>query len=345
MALNGGAVLAHAFIVTLAIGSFLVAPADTQVRRRAAYDFTGDGTSDLLFRSGDHLGFWEFRAGSVIGRRYLGQVTDDWDVVGLADYNGDGTSDILFRHQTTGAIGYWAIDNGAMVGFVPLAWATGTDWLVVSSSKRSDLNGDGRDDILWHNRRTGELGYYALKGAGPFEFEWIVLGRFERWYWRVAGTGDFTGDGRADVLWMSAERRIGYFRVEGSAWEWVELQPRVPDGWSVKTIGDFDGDTVDDIYWVYVTNDVIAEALWNIDHGALSRFHLVPFEYSTWSFSWGWLVAAGDYFRDGSEDTISGIVGSPPQVRLEALGIVNFPGGAPIDERELGAIAPWFPLG
>lgn len=290
--------------------------ASAQAVRHATYDFTGDGTSDLLVRSGSTIGFWDFDAGGVINRRYLGEVAVEWSIAGGGDYNGDGTSDILFRHATTGAVGYWAMANGSFSRFVPLCWDTGPGWRIVSSRKRSDFNGDGRDDILWRND-SGLLGIYQMTAAGPEPYQWVVIGAFDP-AWVVIGTGDFNGDGRADILWRNwLNGDMGYFSMNGGTiLGWVPL-PSVAPAWQLRQIGDFNGDGYDDIYWgasyAYV-QPALPFGYWDMAQGSSPTYRPQLAQFKELSD----IVlnpASGDYTGDGIEDVLNAwsSLALPPQ--------------------------------
>ena len=273
-----------------------VTSSQAQTPRPPTYDFTGDGTSDLLYHHSNQrtVAIWDFEPNGSITYRTIGQADAPWSIQGAGDYNGDGTSDILFRHGTTGAVGYWAISNGLLTGFVPLRWDTDPTWTIVSSRGRSDLNGDGRDDIL-RRHADGEIRVYRMTGGGPFEFVWDVLGHVPP-SWAVRGTGDFNGDGPEDILWQSTESGgVGYWAMNGGVLGWTELLPSLDLSWQARGIGDFDGDGLADIYWRNETTN--EEGWWDIDGGLLSGFRpsrqtvFAPME-----------VRTGDYAGDGSED-------------------------------------------
>lgn len=75
----------------------------------------------------------------------------------------------------------------------------------------ASFNGDGRLDILARNRSTGELLVFPHSGAFKGEQTYgdpVVIGtgfdEFHRWI----GAGDFTGDGRADVITNTADEQV-----------------------------------------------------------------------------------------------------------------------------------------
>ena len=172
-------------------------------------DFNGDGRSDILWRHDDgRLTDW---LGATNGgfsdnpANALTWVPTEWHVVGTGDFNGDGRDDILWRHDDGRLTDWLGATNG---GFSDnpanaLTWVP-TEWHVAGTG---DFNGDGRDDILWRHddgRLTDWLG--ATNGgfvdnAGS-SLTWVPT------EWHVAGTGDFNGDGRDDILWRHDDGRL-----------------------------------------------------------------------------------------------------------------------------------------
>ena len=308
--------LAIPFVLSL-IASFsglLTATTAEAQTRRAAFDFTGDGSSDVLFRRGTTIGAWDYDAAGVAAPYIIGDVDTEWSIVGAGDYNGDGTADLLFRHSRTGATGYWAVRNGALSSFVPLIWDTSPRWHVVGSRKRTDFNGDGRDDILWRHD-SGQLGIYTMTGSGPFQFTWTVIGTYSR-DWTVVGTGDFDGDGRDDVLWRhNSSGAVRYMTLGPAGVTWVDLGVR-DLSWYLVAIGDFDDDRCDDIYWTNFGSQNATEGFWDINNGVVAGF-VTPGQPVALGFA-ARIGAAGDYRGDGSEDLMQINSSFPPH-----FGIVS----------------------
>lgn len=273
-------------------------------RRRTVYDFTGDGMSDLVWRNAaGTLAFWvvDIRAGGTSGRYILGTVDPSWEIAAVGDYTGDRTSDILFRHRPTGAIGYWRIFRGSIVEFVPLRWDLGLEWQVVSSRKRSEFDGDGRDDILLRHS-SGALGMYLLTGDAPFQIRWVDIGPVDP-EWSVQGTADFNGDGREDILFRHRSTgAVRYARMGGGGIEgWVELIASLDAQWIVGTLADFNGDGFDDIYWL--TSSIQTEGYWDMRGGQLTAFRPNTAVRSLHALSLRFL-SSGDYAGDRSEDIL-----------------------------------------
>lgn len=166
-------------------------------------DFDGDGKDDVLWRHENGLlGMWMGTTqGAFADNKTLAMavVPNDWTVAGVADFNGDGHDDILWRHSS-GLVTDWL--STAAGGFANNHVRTGisvpNDWTIRGTG---DFNGDGLDDVVWQHSsglvttwlgRT-DGGFFNNHLASAFKLS-IASGTF------VAGTGDYNGDGRDDIL-------------------------------------------------------------------------------------------------------------------------------------------------
>lgn len=85
----------------------------------------------------------------------LQQLMDDPTVEDTfrADFNGDGNQDLLWRNLATGLNHVWLQDSeGNQIGGGNILPLTDSDWQIQSTS---DVDRDGRADIVWNNRVTG----------------------------------------------------------------------------------------------------------------------------------------------------------------------------------------------
>jgi hypothetical protein len=94
--------------------------------------------------------------------------------------------------------------------------------------------------------------------------------------WSVAGTGDYDGDGKRDLLWRNAltgENAI--WLMNGAARAAGGHVARVTDAsWKVVGTGDYDGDGKADILWRNTsTGD---NAVWLMDAFAMKASALIP---------------------------------------------------------------------
>jgi len=68
--------------------------------------------------------------------------------------------------------------------------------------------------------------------------------------WRVAGTGDFDGDGRSDILWHNSATGENYLYFMNGLSITTRGFMRIADlAWDVAALGDYDGDGKADILW------------------------------------------------------------------------------------------------
>ena len=87
--------------------------------------------------------------------------------------------------------------NGAVIyQGVPL------DWEIAGTG---DFNSDGKPDILWRNKISGDVVVWYMNGAtlisGAVIYQGVPLD------WEIVGTGDFNSDGKPDILWQEQDQR------------------------------------------------------------------------------------------------------------------------------------------
>ena len=65
-----------------------------------------------------------------------------------------------------------------------------------------DFKGDGRDDVLWRND-NGTVTNWMSQADGGFVDNGVNAYINGPASWHIAGTSDYNGDGRDDVLWRN----------------------------------------------------------------------------------------------------------------------------------------------
>ena len=181
-----------------------------------------------------------------------------WELAGAGDFDRDGNTDLLWRYYGSGdqqgLTVIWYM-NGTEIdryGFLPTV--QDTDWRIEGTG---DFNGDGILEILWR--------YYGTGDFQGWNIVWYLNGTEISDYgfppavtdlnWKVAGIGDFDGDGKAEPLL----RYDGPGEFQGLNIIWyldgMEIAsygfpPRVDDlTWKMDGAGDFDGDGKTDLLW------------------------------------------------------------------------------------------------
>lgn len=143
--------------------------ADTNWKIRGVGDTNGDGKADLLWQNTatGHLVVWYMDGAQVLSFGYLSmpQVADTtWKVQAAGDVNGDGRADVIWRNSASGELVVWFLDGRTVSSFAKLSIPAVSDmtWNIAGAS---DVNGDGRADLLWQNSTTGQLVAWYLNGA------------------------------------------------------------------------------------------------------------------------------------------------------------------------------------
>ena len=181
-------------------------------------DFNGDGKSDILFQSfytpfkwlvmlsnGSSFGPEEiWRSDSTV--RWLGSLVSE-------DFNGDGRGDIMYMSYYAPHRWLVLLSNGN--GFdAPANWrdlGAPVYWRDLPSSiyawgslKKGDFNGDGLSDIMYMSTAPYKWIVMLSNGSG-FEQEtsWGPHSLPYLYSWKLLGMGDFNGDSRSDVTYMS----------------------------------------------------------------------------------------------------------------------------------------------
>jgi hypothetical protein len=276
-----------------------------EIRLQAAAnnDFNGDGRSDVL---------WQNTNGTV--RDWLGQeggafagniakvnilTGPEWHAVGTGDFNGDGAVDILWQHDNGTVRDWLGQADGSFVGNIDkVNILTGPEWHVVGTG---DFNGDGRADILWqHDNGTVRdwLGQADGSFVGNIDKVNILTGP----EWHAVGTGDFNGDGLADVLWQHDNGTVRDWlgQADGSFVGNIDkVNINTGAEWHVVGTGDFNGDGLSDVLWRH-DNGTVREWLGQSDgsfKGNIDHVNFVP------NADWH-IVGIGDYDGDVIDDLL-----------------------------------------
>jgi subtilisin-like proprotein convertase family protein len=219
------------------------------------------------------------------------------------DFDRDAYVDLLWRHDLSGQNVLWYMeDNVLFTGeFTSPPVLADVRWKMVGTH---DFNGDQRTDILWRHNASGENVMWFM------EKNTLVSGTFTNppaladVNWQMAGTGDFNGDARPDILWrhdVSGENVVWFMNGHTLTSGTFTTPPSLPDtNWKMVGTGYFDpGLQLDILWWHQASGQLV---VWFMDGVTLAGGELTtpPGISST---QWR-PVATGDYNRDGRVDIV-----------------------------------------
>ena len=101
-----------------------------------------------------------------------------------------------------------------------------SSWKVVGAG---DVDGNGKDDLLFSNSSQRLFGYWLMSGSQTLKMQ--NIGPVGTGY-SVATTGDYNGDGKVDIVWTSPKDDL-YMWVGNGAGFYSHLFGTYPAGWQV----------------------------------------------------------------------------------------------------------------
>ncbi|WBO65288.1 trypsin-like serine protease [Streptomyces camelliae] len=188
-------------------------------------DLSGDGRADMFAIASNGQGYEYDSRGTSFGTRIpLG----DWSGVNLvrqADLDRDGYADLLVR--TTDGTLYWQHLNLSTGNADVTRIGSGWNAMKVMLAP-GDVTGDGHQDLLTVDS-SGNFWLYPGTGHGTFGsrvklgYGWNTYGA------NIFGKGDFTGDGKLDLLAQDSSGNLWLYKGTGDPSH--PLASRVKIGW------------------------------------------------------------------------------------------------------------------
>jgi hypothetical protein len=165
-----------------------------------------------------------------------------------ADWSGDGAPDVVALDGSERLLLYRGTGAGAFVPGGGLAIATGWGTYDVVLAP-GDFNGDGGPDLIVR-RTDGRLLLYRGNGAGGWLPGAPEVGSGWQPFTALLAPGDFSGDGKPDVLARQPDGTLLMYRGNGAGGWATGAAEVIGGGWqgfTALTAGDFSGDRKPDV--------------------------------------------------------------------------------------------------
>jgi Ca2+-binding RTX toxin-like protein len=214
-----------------------------------------------------------------------------------SDFNLDGKSDVLWRNDS-GELYVWNSQSGQGAFLGQTLGNPGLGWHVQDTG---DYNGDGKADILWRNN-AGDLYVYKSDAGSAVSFTGQSISYVDPVWAVVPQTGDFNGDGRADILFRNTTTGEVYVWSSQAGSAAVNFLGQslgaVPSNWSIKGVGDFNADGRADVLWRSDAGDVYVWLDSPTGAPAMSG-QTISSVGADWT-----ILGLGDFNGDGREDIL-----------------------------------------
>lgn len=203
---------------------------------QAIADFNNDGLADVLLRN-EETGEWTMSL--LNNRNIISEISPamsqvlSWNIVDANDFDGNGSADILIRNSSSGAWYIYLYDSLDITtrGYI----STMTTDLDNEVKAVADYDGDGKSDVLFRNRLTGQWEIVFMDGRTPISTTEVLLTTDPNWEFNASD--DYNGDGYADISIRNGESIEFYFMFGSTISSQAEGSISVPtDMYSVSLI-------------------------------------------------------------------------------------------------------------
>ena len=197
-------------------------------------DWSGDGKPDILARASD--GRLLMYRGNGAGGFTTGtaeQIGSGWApftaLLLPRDWSGDGKPDILARASDGRLLMYRGNGSGGYV--TGSAEQIGTGWQQFTALMApGDWSGDGYQDLIARNE-AGALFLYRGDGQGGFASSRTEIGSGWQQFTALFAGGDFSGDGKPDILARASDGGLLMYRGDGDGGFVTGTPEQIGTGW------------------------------------------------------------------------------------------------------------------
>jgi kumamolisin len=230
-------------------------------------DFDGNGKSDILwqFANTNQYGVWFMNGTQVAGIQNFTLPSYAGQICCVADFDGDGLADLVTFNRSAGNVYFWK-NTGSLQFVLQTSYTVpaASGWLPIGAAR---LNGPSVPPaLIWRNANTGEIAAWFMSS-----FTWIAAASFGNPGGDVvlSGFGDFSGDGRSDLLLFDTFNNVvGYWQSNGALQPGSVPLAQVSGTWAPVGAENLWGSGTADIIWRQAST------------GALGAWHVNGSTYS-----------------------------------------------------------------
>jgi hypothetical protein len=285
-------------------------------------DLPGLSVGNVTAREGTNAVFTVTLAPAVAGPVTVNYATANGTATAGSDYTSASGQLSFAANETSRTVSVALLADAAVEGVetftltlsgavgAPIASAQATGTIQDGVGVVGDLGGDGKTDIMWRKIGAGvdkgAMFLWTMSGTGLTGARYLDPISED---WQVQFTGDFNGDGKADVLWRNFNAASA---DAGKLYIWIMDGPNVVGGtgytnsqadlgWRVDGVGDLNGDGKSDIVWRKTGAGVDKGAmfLWTMDGASIIGARYLDPISEDWQ-----VVDVGDFNGDGKGDVL-----------------------------------------
>jgi sugar lactone lactonase YvrE len=181
---------------------------------------------------------WYYNRQFAYGKPYATRVKvgSGWNIynqlTGAGDVNRDGRMDLVARDASGALWLYKGTGSTSSTRFAPRVKVGGGWGIYNQLTSGTDLNDDGRPDLLARDA-SGVLWLYKGTGSATAPYATRVkIGTGWQIYNQLSLTGDLTDDGRADLVARDSAGTLWMYSGTGKATAPFTARARVGGGWN-----------------------------------------------------------------------------------------------------------------